>query len=212
MEPSPPGSPLSEMSSEEFVDDAKSDGRSMSLDIIQHDPESGNTRPAKRLKLTNPRTSTPQPPPADEAELYVSSDTDGSVPASPTHPNAPNDEDSLGADQITVCKWDGCEAGDLGNMDNLVTHLHDEHIDKSSRGQAPPGQGSQSKKYSCEWLDCARKGIPHASGYALRAHMRSHTREKPFYCSLPGKPQSLANLRAGASTLFKTPSANRLTD
>jgi hypothetical protein len=74
---------------------------------------------------------------------------------------------------VTVCKWEGCEVGDLENMDNLVEHLHDDHI------------GTRQKKYSCEWSDCTRKGIPHASGYALRAHMRSHTREKPFYCTLP---------------------------
>ena len=58
-------------------------------------------------------------------------------------------------------------------MDNLVDHIHDVHI------------GQRQKKYSCEWEKCARKGMPHASGYALRAHMRSHTREKPFYCQLP---------------------------
>jgi uncharacterized Zn-finger protein len=59
-------------------------------------------------------------------------------------------------------------------MDLLVKHLHQEHIH------------ARQKKYSCEWIDCTRKGIAHASGYALRAHMRSHTREKPFYCTLPG--------------------------
>ena len=83
-------------------------------------------------------------------------------------------EDDFGQDQVTVCKWEGCEAGDLENMDRLVEHLHEDHI------------GTRQKKYSCEWSDCNRKGIPHASGYALRAHMRSHTREKPFYCTLPG--------------------------
>jgi uncharacterized Zn-finger protein len=83
-------------------------------------------------------------------------------------------------------------------MDNLVEHLHDDHI------------GTRQKKYSCEWSDCTRKGIPHASGYALRAHMRSHTREKPFYCTLPGKSQrrdsashilSLARMRPFLHTL-----------
>lgn len=64
--------------------------------------------------------------------------------------------------------------GDLGDMDALVEHIHKDHI------------GARQKKYACEWEDCNRKGMPHASGYALRAHMRSHTREKPFYCALPG--------------------------
>ena len=58
-------------------------------------------------------------------------------------------------------------------MDELVSHIHTVHI------------GQRQKKYSCEWEGCARKSNPHASGYALKAHMRSHTREKPFYCALP---------------------------
>lgn len=86
------------------------------------------------------------------------------------------DDDYTGqsTDQVTVCRWDGCPVGDLKNMDGLVQHLHFEHI------------GSRQKRYSCEWSDCSRKGQTHASAYALRAHMRSHTREKPFYCTLPG--------------------------
>jgi hypothetical protein len=126
----------------------------------------------------------------DELDTDVSDDSWGSVPASPTHhaagaagagagaggaAAASKDDDDTMQEQVSFCKWDGCTAGDLGDMDRLVQHLQDDHI------------GTRQKKYSCEWMDCSRKGSAHASGYALRAHMRSHTREKPFYCSLPGK-------------------------
>ncbi|KAK6855126.1 hypothetical protein PG995_008658 [Apiospora arundinis] len=105
---------------------------------------------------------------ADEGD--ISSDTDGDVPNSPI--NAKLDEEEF-QEQVTVCAWDGCRAGDLGNMDRLVEHIHNDHIE------------SRQKKYTCEWNGCPRKSMPHASGYALKAHMRSHTREKPFYCYLP---------------------------
>ncbi|KAF3932272.1 hypothetical protein ABW19_dt0203964 [Dactylella cylindrospora] len=95
----------------------------------------------------------------------ISSDTSGSVPGTPR-------EDDEHGEQVTVCRWEGCEK-DMGNMDDLVKHIHDEHI------------GTRRAKYACEWDDCTRKGMAHASGYALKAHMRSHTREKPFYCTLP---------------------------
>jgi hypothetical protein len=119
------------------------------------------------------------PPPSPTAS--ISSDTSGEIPNSPLLFGAAlggntqeDDYSGQSGDQVTVCMWDGCTAGDLGNMDGLVQHIHNEHI------------GTRQKRYSCEWMDCSRKGQTHASAYALRAHMRSHTREKPFYCTLPG--------------------------
>lgn len=116
-------------------------------------------------------------PPSPSAS--ISSDTSGEIvhtPATLAMLGATQEDDysGQGNDQVTECRWEGCDAGDLAHMDALVHHIHQDHI------------GSRQKKYSCEWADCNRKGQTHASGYALRAHMRSHTREKPFYCSLPG--------------------------
>ncbi|KAH7130605.1 hypothetical protein B0J11DRAFT_523580 [Dendryphion nanum] len=163
-----PNSDLSDYASDDFPEDIK--GRRLSYED-SHEP---SRRPTKRQRL---QLRAPSDPPAMELPTgddfgEISEDTDGSVPASPHHPGM-SAEDDYGQDQVTLCKWEGCDAGDLENMDKLVDHLHDDHI------------GTRQKKYSCEWSDCSRKGIPHASGYALRAHMRSHTREKPFYCTLP---------------------------
>jgi hypothetical protein len=168
-----PNSDLSDYASDDFPDDVKPQRRS-----IEHTPDhEPSPVPNKRLRLTNRAPSSPPPaamPPLDDLGA-LSEDTDGSVPASPHHHPGMSADDDFGQEQVSVCKWDGCEAGDVENMDNLVEHLHEDHI------------GTRQKKYSCEWSDCPRKGIPHASGYALRAHMRSHTREKPFYCTLPGR-------------------------
>jgi hypothetical protein len=161
-----PASSLSDFSSEDFPEDVK-----LGTHPLDPDEMLASARPSKRQRVGDlesaPVINTSIP--YDDEQL--SSDTDGSVPPSPSHPG---DEDHSYDRQVTVCKWEGCEAGDLGNMDNLVEHLHEDHI------------GIRQKKYSCEWIDCNRKGHSHASGYALRAHMRSHTREKPFFCVLPG--------------------------
>ncbi|ORY57540.1 uncharacterized protein BCR38DRAFT_461261 [Pseudomassariella vexata] len=141
-------------------------------------PEEPALPPSKRQKLTgdDSRASSAvhlEPDVIEEEQnLYgdISSDTSGDVPNSPI--NAKLDEEEF-QEQVTVCAWDGCQAGDLGNMDKLVEHIHNDHIE------------SRQKKYTCEWNGCARKSLGHASGYALKAHMRSHTREKPFYCYLP---------------------------
>ncbi|KAK1730849.1 uncharacterized protein BDZ83DRAFT_342543 [Colletotrichum acutatum] len=166
----PPDSPLT------------SDNNNTSEEEEVHDYEDESLlRPSKRQKLgaastTSPAVvaepepeAVPEPDPL-EGMSDVSSDTSGDIPSSPI--NAKLDEEDF-QEQVTSCAWEGCDAGDFGNMDKLVEHIHSDHIE------------SRQKKYTCEWTGCSRKSMGHASGYALKAHMRSHTREKPFYCYLP---------------------------
>jgi hypothetical protein len=166
---SPPDSPLSSVETDEGSGD---DG---------HDYDEAARRPSKRQRLDAGSTTSSAVVPDAEPETVpepdtieglsdVSSDTSGDIPSSPV--NARLDDEDF-QDQVTVCDWDGCPAGDLRDMDKLVEHIHNSHIE------------NRQKKYTCEWRSCNRKGLPHASGYALKAHMRSHTREKPFYCYLP---------------------------
>ncbi|KAK4447640.1 hypothetical protein QBC34DRAFT_126366 [Podospora aff. communis PSN243] len=163
---SPADSPLSSMDSSEddYTEDAP--------ELMEDGP------PPKRLKLggagSAASSAVVQEPDADpdplEGMSEVSEDTDGDIPSSPV--NARADEDDF-QEQVTTCAWEDCRAGDMRNMDKLVEHIHNVHIE------------NRQKKYTCEWVGCPRKSMPHASGYALKAHMRSHTREKPFYCYLP---------------------------
>lgn len=170
--PSIEDSPLSSMDSSE---DEYPDNE----DIPDLDVSMDDAPPTKRQKLiigsaassaiVKEHSADPDP---FENMSDVSEDTDGDVPNSPI--NARQDEEDY-QEQVTICAWEACRAGDQGDMDRLVEHIHNEHID------------TRAKKYTCEWIGCSRKGMAHASGYALKAHMRSHTREKPFYCYLPGK-------------------------
>ena len=168
-----PGSPLSTHSSSEFTEDVKFEDREVSLDL---DNSYASMPPSKRQKTgASSYRSTPQYDPQEDGD--ISSDTSGSAPSSPVAGSAYVQDEDLG-EQITICQWRNCPAGDLGNMDNLVRHIKDQHIDNHS--------GRAQKRFPCEWSGCSRIDVNHASAYALRSHMRSHTREKPFFCALPG--------------------------
>ena len=179
-----PGSSLSSHASSEFADDIKpSDERESSLEPLPEQDDTHLMPPSKRQR-TGQHSFRSSPAPFDQPDQQdtedlgdISSDTSGSIPASPSGDRwaQPGDEEYTNPEQVTSCKWLACAAGDLGNMDNLVRHIHVDHI------------GNRQKRYACEWEGCVRAGLNHASGYALRAHMRSHTREKPFFCALPGK-------------------------
>jgi hypothetical protein len=156
-------------------------------DVSDHEAaESFSFRPSKRQKVgeDSATSSTAVHEPEADVDAHadpdndpldgmsdVSEDTEGDIPSSPI--SARFDEDDF-QEQVTLCQWDGCSEPDFHNMDTLVKHIHDDHID------------TRQRKYTCEWNGCNRKSMAHASGYALKAHMRSHTREKPFYCYLPG--------------------------
>ncbi|USW48114.1 Putative Zinc finger C2H2-type [Septoria linicola] len=143
-----------------------------SVDITHADTEQP---PAKRRRtgpssLATFEAATPHPEDDDDS-FSVSSDGYSSAPGSPN-----DDEWTLREQAQTQCLWKDCMFGSAENNDELVKHVQGTHCATG---------GPKKTKYVCEWGECQRKTSNHPSGYALKAHMRSHTKEKPYYCQLP---------------------------
>ncbi|KFY84045.1 hypothetical protein V500_09670 [Pseudogymnoascus sp. VKM F-4518 (FW-2643)] len=159
--PSPASSPLS-----------NADSDSYEAEYYQRHIAASHPSKRQRLDEGSLRATSASHDPEFDTLSSISSDTSGDVPQSPSVLAKVDDEDAQ-QDQVTVCAWEGCDGGDFGDMDKLVAHIHNVHTE------------NKGKKNTCEWAHCPRKSHAHASAYALRAHMRSHTREKPFFCALP---------------------------
>ncbi|KAK5134955.1 hypothetical protein LTR08_005907 [Meristemomyces frigidus] len=179
--PSPASSDLSEPPSiDSEPEDPLSTAAPSSRPSVDHDHLAP---PPKRRKITALATSfdrapSSQPAAADaDADdgldaVSLSSDAWSDAPAgSPIH-----DEWAVRDEAQTQCLWRDCPFGAARNNDELVAHVQATHCATG---------GPKRSKYVCEWGECQRKASNHPSGYALKAHMRSHTKEKPYYCQLP---------------------------
>ncbi|CEG72872.1 hypothetical protein RMATCC62417_08355 [Rhizopus microsporus] len=93
------------------------------------------------------------------------------------------------------CQWASCDA-QAPTLDKLMTHICNSHI------------GSGKATYYCEWKDCPRNKKPFMKRHKMHNHMRTHTGERPFVCTVIGcnktfsRPDSL-------STHIKTHSDSR---
>ncbi len=67
--------------------------------------------------------------------------TSGSVPSSPVH-TRPDDNEF---EEATQCAWEGCKAGDTGNMDRLVEHIHNEHIEHRQKSTRASGSAARAR-------------------------------------------------------------------
>ena len=172
--------PSAESDQEDHLSTAVPSSRpSVDISHAEHDhlaappPKRRKTGPTHLTALDH-RAPSSQPGADDDDVLSVSSDGFSSAPGSPSH-----DEYTLRDEAQTQCLWRDCDFGEGQNNDDLVRHVQATHCATG---------GPKRTKYTCEWGECQRKTSNHPSGYALKAHMRSHTKEKPYYCALPGMP------------------------
>lgn len=173
--PSSPVSSLSSLDSQAFPEEPKRLEDDTEHDILIHpSPKRRKVGSYPPFNYDSPTVDADRYIPDDISD--VSSDTSGSVQGSPRAIKELGmpDEDVLAAEQVHTCGWDGCTMGELANLDELVHHLTEDHVN-----------AAKTTKYTCQWSDCKAKGKTQMSAYALKAHLRSHTKEKPFYCALP---------------------------
>lgn len=184
---SPPSSDLSDPPSDNY--DSHDDHSTAvpssrpSVDITAEDHHH-LAPPSKKRKtagnsILRASSSQADPPHVEDDNISLSSDGYSSAPGSPSHT-----EYALREEAQTECLWRNCDFGHPGSM-SMASVLHNDDLVRHVQNTHCATGGPKKSKYVCEWGECQRKTSNHPSGYALKAHMRSHTKEKPYYCALP---------------------------
>ncbi|KAF9124244.1 Zinc finger protein ZIC 1 [Mortierella sp. 14UC] len=140
--------------------------RRMSVDIADDDSDSGGgylpyeeTAPAEG-SMVAPNTRVMMPLPSAAAAAAVAQRA-LSPPAN-------------GTTQSTwTCLWKNCNQV-FTALDWLVGHVEEFHI------------GLGKSQYTCEWENCVVKQKPFHKHHQVIRHMRTHTGEKPFVCTIDG--------------------------
>ncbi|KDQ08377.1 hypothetical protein BOTBODRAFT_37956 [Botryobasidium botryosum FD-172 SS1] len=120
----------------------------------------------------------PSPPSAESVSSTSSSSSDSGDESVADAPPGPSNVYTDGLPQaspapveVVTCMWGDCGI-QFDDLQPLIAHVH-EHV------------GVHKSTYTCEWSTCPRRGLSQTSRFALVSHLRSHTGEKPFTCSLP---------------------------
>ncbi|GAA5869288.1 hypothetical protein JCM3774_004194 [Rhodotorula dairenensis] len=83
--------------------------------------------------------------------------------------------------QTARCEWGGCGV-EFWEIEPLVEHVHNVHAFPLDDPSHPANKRGAAATYICDWVGCPRRGKTQGSKFALVAHLRSHTGEKPFTC------------------------------
>ncbi|CAO3687378.1 unnamed protein product [Umbelopsis ramanniana] len=71
------------------------------------------------------------------------------------------------------CGWKHCNT-EFDTLEDLIIHVRDDHI------------GCGKPMYSCEWEGCSRNQKPFTKRHKMHNHVRTHTGERPYLCTVEG--------------------------
>ncbi|BGP10715.1 hypothetical protein JCM10049v2_006607 [Rhodotorula toruloides] len=151
---------------------SRSRSRSSSLSSLSASPSSSQKRRRRSPSISSSSSSLPE---ADSEEDELA--------AGAGRPRTRAEKYGFDPSQLTLarCEWGNCGM-EFWELEPLVQHVNDVHAFPLDDPNHPANKRGAAASYICNWAGCARRGKSQGSKFALVAHLRSHTGEKPFTC------------------------------